>query len=629
MKTRYLSILAAAPLALTAAIAMAQNEPAVSPPAAQEQVAPGAPAAPVETPAPVVTPEPAAPAAAPVEPAAVPPPASVAVPSVAAQASPLTVSPDNNTISIQLDSVPVDQVVRMFSRAANANIVAGSLPQTNVTVNLTDVPWEPALKEILGQVGLTLVQRNAGIYAVVSTADLSQEPITSDILFLNYTTATNIVPLVERMVAGITNATVAGFNGANAVVVRAPASSLTSIKQVIEKIDKPRDQVLIECKFVELNDQAIKDIGINWQTLQGWNVALQTPQLAFTKTDTDRYTRDNNLKERRLDIDTDVEISDKSKERISKNGESSTASGSLPSGVATATKGVTDSDNTTKESLSQTTSYGGKNYSAFDPVTGVPVLVPGRDKQVETIKFGQTETLNVLTSVLSADTFAATLSALKQNDGVEIVSNPKVIVASGETAQIHVGRNEPNVVAVPSGDTGDRFAYKLDDNKPFIEIGVKLNVTPVLNTSNNITLKIQPELSRKLGDKAVGEAGTSYPITSTRKVTTEFNIESGRTVAIGGLTETTDQESVKKIPILGDIPIIGTYLFRHTHTEKVQDETIIFVTASSASPGSLAQVSGIPEEAKLVHRHLAKKVDEAAKAEELARKKAQKASLPK
>ena len=119
-------------------------------------------------------------------------------------------------------------------------------------------------------------------------------------------------------------------------------------------------------------------------------------------------------------------------------------------------------------------------------------------------------------------------------------------------------------------------------------------------------------MSRKLGDKSAGDAAISFPITQNRKIQTEFNLESGRTVAIGGLTSTEDREQVNKIPILGDIPIIGKYLFRHTHTEKVQDEVIIFVTVGLASPDALTSSAGIPSEGKLIHRRMAR---EAAQAE--------------
>jgi Flp pilus assembly secretin CpaC len=146
----------------------------------------------------------------------------------------------------------------------------------------------------------------------------------------------------------------------------------------------------------------------------------------------------------------------------------------------------------------------------------------------------------------------------------------------------------------------------LDSAKPFFDIGVKVDVTPTVNTEDKITLRIEPELSRLGVPATVPQAGIEFPRIITRRITTEFNLESGRTVAIGGLTQTTDDEQVTKVPILGDVPIIGKYLFRHTSTQTVQDELVIFVTVGLAGAESLTEVAGVPTEGKLIHQHLAR-----------------------
>lgn len=608
--------------------------PAAAPAVAADAAQP-APVAPVE-----------APAAAPVVPKAQPQsagvkPAAVEVPTENTTTLGMN-KLDDDTINVSLDAVPVSDVVRMFAQMSKANIVAASLPGTNVTVRLEHVRWEPALSEILGTVGLALVEHTTGIYTVVPKEEIGAEPVKSDIIFLNYTTSSNVLPLVSQMVLGMTNSSVAGYSGANALIVRATESNLKNIKEIITRLDKPRDQVMIECKFVELNDEAIKDIGINWQSLQGWSVGIQAPKLDYSKTRTRRNS--NNIDNKARDVALDSAVNTKqnsglqssSEQSGSQNGKTeSTKWGSdpLPTYSTTENNSTTASKNNSSLSSqnSQQFSLNGKNITDYDPTTGKVTFNPVKDNLNEAINSVQNETIHALSAVLTADAFQATLSALQQNNGVEIVSNPKIVVASGQTAMIHVGRNEPNVVAtqIPNGSGSQQTTYQLDQAKPFIELGVILYVTPVLNTSNNISIKIKPELSRKLSDLAVGSFGQTFPVTETRKVDTEFTIESGRTVALGGLTQNSEQEVVSKIPILGDIPLIGKYLFRHTHTEKLQDEVIIFVTASSSQPDKMQEVSGIPEDAKLIHRHLAKKIDEASKAEELAKKKATKATLPK
>ena len=534
----------------------------------------------------------------------------------------------DNKISITLDNVPLQDVVRMFTRISGANIVSGTNLQGNVTVNLQDVEWEPALKVILDTTGNTLIEKSPGIFTIINKSELGSEPVISETIFLNYATVTNILPVVKSMIVS-SNGAATGFPGSNAIIIQETAGRVKSIKDVMSKIDKPRDQVLIETKFVELNDEAIKDVGLNWEVLQGYTMSL-TPQYEFgktrneTRTTGDRredvFTRSANERNTREQVDKRSSVDQNATVNFGNDLASSGATATFPGGTVVGE----DSVGTSRGSLN----VSGQNFSDFNAEENKITLIPRREATTTDTRLNDRNSLRTLTdtvvsdnsvirgttealtAILSAEQFALTLSALKQNSGVEILSNPKVVVASGETANIHVGRNEPNIVAVPQGDTGDRYAYQLDAAKPFIEIGVKLQVTPTLNTESNITVKITPELSRKLSDKSVGEAGTSYPVTQIRKIDTEFNLESGRTVAIGGLTETTDRETVKKVPLLGDIPIIGTYLFRHTHTEKVQDEVIIFVTVSSARPSNLAQISGIPEEGRLIHRHLAQRAED-------------------
>jgi type II secretory pathway component GspD/PulD (secretin) len=174
-------------------------------------------------------------------------------------------------------------------------------------------------------------------------------------------------------------------------------------------------------------------------------------------------------------------------------------------------------------------------------------------------------------------------------------------VASGETSTIHVGRKDPEVMAVADSNLGGRLTYQ---RKDWIESGVRLEVTPTVNTDDNITVDISPTLSRVIGHAASGDIHTEIPILSTREIKTKFNIKSGMTAAIGGLTETRNVDTVKKVPLLGDIPILGKYLFSHTHTERVQDEVVIFVTVTHASAEQITPNAGIPTEGRLTDKYI-------------------------
>lgn len=474
-----------------------------------------------------------------------------------------------NLISISLDNVPLQDVMRMFARISGANIVSGTNLQGNITVNLKDVEWQPALRTILDTAGMTLVMKSPGIYSVVSKSEAASAPVTIDTIYLKYTTVTNVLPVIQKMLIS-SNASIASFAAANALVIQETSERLDIIKEVVSHIDKPRPQVFIEAKFVELNDQAIKDLGINWQSLEGYTLSAKS--LSWSITENRDWLKSNDKQLAQTDNRTHFEGASDSYDVDGR--QSLTALGPPISGTPGSSR---------EDTINQTRD----------------VSQDIRDQYVKTVN-------DVRTAVMSADDFAVTLSALKQQSGVDVVSNPRIVVASGETAMIHVGRKDPNYVTKEEAGPGNTVITKreLSGDMPFVKTGVEVDVRPVVNTESNITIRIIPKLSRILPRGAGQLDGDLSPI-SERQIVSEFNLESGRTVAIGGLTTTDDRETIKKIPVLGDIPIIGKYLFSHTHTEKSQDEVIIFVTVGMASPESITVSAGIPSEGKLIHRHLA------------------------
>lgn len=526
---------------------------------------------------------------------------------------------DEELITIELDDVALKDVVRMFSRISGANIIASEqLAGHNVTVSLQDVEWEIAMNAILDQSGFIMVEKHAGIYTVISKSALAAEPVEVETIILNYITVSNALPVVRQMLVS-TNSSVTPLVAANALIVRETAQQILEIKEVIAIIDKPRPQVFIEAKFVELNDQAIENIGVNWEVLQGYTLSANS--IGKDYTDTRRRVEQNSkvsFLQRQISDDSETINNGLNS---SGNGTTFNASDSINRSIANLGTPLESISSAGSGSESRTSSGNTANSNSRNTINGKIRNTSVVDAVLSGLNFDQAtvsgdavsitpstprDRMDVRSAILSAEDFSLTLSALKEMDGVQIVSNPKLLVANGEKATIHVGRNEPNIEAVPQGDTGDRFAYKLNSSQPFIEIGVRLTVIPTINTKDSVTLRISPELSRLLGEKTVGEANTSFPITQIRKIETEFNVESGKTVAIGGLTETSDNEVIKKVPVLGDIPIIGKYLFTHTHTEQFQDEVIIFVSVALADPPDIEANTGVPTGSRLIHQWLDK-----------------------
>ncbi len=488
---------------------------------------------------------------------------------------------DNGLISIQLNDVPLETAVKMFIGVAGANIIASSANLTgNVTVNLRNVEWRTALQSILEIHNLTLSEKQPGsqVYIILPRPPDAPEPMFVENFVLRFKRPDTLVTGIKELLG--TNGKVLHSAG-NMLTVMATAGTMPNVRRLIEQVDQPISQVLIEAKFVELNNSAIKNLGINWQSLEGLTVALTQPTL--------NYTRDE--VRRRMDQDAQVATDSAQRSSIYQSTRTSAPTVDLGTGILSGTDAYSRTRQETRSRAHGDYSVSGKNFEDFESSSGKITTVPPYDMK-ETRAYS---------AILTAPEFAVTLSALQQTGGVEVISNPKIVVASGERATIHVGRKDPEIKAVADTNLEGRLTYQREG---WIESGVRLEVIPVVNTANLISVTISPQLSRVIGYQESGDTKVKIPILQTREITSQFSLPSGRTVAIGGLTETQDREDVRKIPLLGDLPLIGRYLFSHKRTERTQDEIIIFVTMAIAESDSMDVHSGIPMDGLLIRNRL-------------------------
>jgi general secretion pathway protein D len=117
-----------------------------------------------------------------------------------------------------------------------------------------------------------------------------------------------------------------------------------------------------------------------------------------------------------------------------------------------------------------------------------------------------------------------------------------------------------------------------------VEVGVKLYVTPTINDSDFVSLQIRPEVS------SVTSFSDGIPIVEKTEAETEVLIRDGVTLIIGGLIKNENRKTVRKVPLLGDIPLLGR-LFSSTDRQLVKSELIIFITPHIIS-GDAMQVRG-------------------------------------
>jgi general secretion pathway protein D len=200
-------------------------------------------------------------------------------------------------------------------------------------------------------------------------------------------------------------------------------------------------------------------------------------------------------------------------------------------------------------------------------------------------------------AILTAPQMSVTLSALNEDSDAEFLANPRVVTADNMQAKIEIIRSQP----VPQMNFNEQTATAVFGGFQDKKFGNTLVVKPSVNKDNFITLAVKPEISNKVGDQPFtipgGNGGTVVsPIIDTRSLDSNVLIKSGDTLAIGGLLQDEVSKARTKVPIMGDIPILG-YFFQSRTNARVKRNLLVFVTPTIIDQhygtGLEDQVSGL------------------------------------
>jgi type IV pilus assembly protein PilQ len=198
------------------------------------------------------------------------------------------------------------------------------------------------------------------------------------------------------------------------------------------------------------------------------------------------------------------------------------------------------------------------------------------------------------TLVTLPDAFGADLKALVTSGKARIKASPRIATVSGQRATIFIGKQRylSTPVAIPRGD--DEFGGMRQSNA--IDAGVRLTMTPWTGGQGEIIVDVRPEISVL----SAPDATTGLPDRSTRRANTTVRVRDGETVIIGGLMQEESRRMRTKIPILGDLPILGP-LFQSVSDQQATTELAIFVT-----PRILSQTGRLPAEEEKKYENMLK-----------------------
>jgi type II secretion system protein D len=264
--------------------------------------------------------------------------------------------------------------------------------------------------------------------------------------------------------------------------------------------------------------------------------------------------------------------------------------GSYTFNLSNSLPGQTGSRTTTTNSTSQTGSAANPGTSTTTSTVTTPLNIPA--SLASTI--GASSVFGIPTAAGTEGTFlrivnddwSATLRALASKGKVEVLSRPSIMARNNQEAVIVVGQEIPFITNSRITDDGQTINTVTYDN-----IGIILRVTPFITSEGTVEMIVAPEIS-SLTDQTIPISDTvSSPIIAKRSAETVVVTPNAKTVVIGGLMETSRLESVRKVPILGDIPVLG-FAFRRTIKSDVKRELLIFLTPYIVNrPESLPQMS--------------------------------------
>ena len=432
-------------------------------------------------------------------------------------------------ISLNFQSIDLRAVLAILADSSGKNLVVSDSVNGNITLRLQDVPWDQALDIILRTKGLAT--RQFGNVMMVGTAgeisnqetaeaaaqqSLQQvEPLESAFIQVNYAKAADLLTLIK------------GSGGDSSMLTKRGSVSVDARTNTL-LVQDTADKVAGIRSLVQKLDVAVKQVLIESRIVIANNDFSRSlgSQLGYTGS---RLTNNTLM----------------------------TTSGSLAG-----TDSMIGNFITSSNAVNNAINSGTTPIPLLTPFTA-PALANRLNVNIPTAG----PSGSIAFSVLRGDSLIdLEISALQAEGKGEVVSSPRVLTADQKQAHIEQGVQIPYQQASSSGATTTAFKNAV----------LSLDVTPQITPDARIIMDLE------VHDDAVGQnvqsaTGGAVPTIDTRDVKTQVLVNDGDTVVLGGIYETTETTSVSKVPLLGDLPLLG-WLFRNTQSTNNKDELLIFVT---------------------------------------------------
>ena len=448
-------------------------------------------------------------------------------------------------ISLDLRGMDIVEVLKFLSTKGGFNIVTGADVQGRSTLTLNDVTVHDALDIVLVSNGLAVERRGTILY-VMSGQQYEQlyghrygDPRQSLLLQLKYADPGPVSALLGNMKSAVGRIIV--DEPTATVAVLDTADVLAQMRALIATVDIPtvHRQVPTETRVIPIHFAKAEDI-------KGDIEKAMTPNVGQLRLD----KRTNTL------IVTDIAAQLPQIERLIQAFDAKGRQVYIESSILSVTLRDEFDAGIEWNWVPQ-----GKHIPSLNITNSVPIASDA------------TNGMKLVVGTLAHNDVTATIKALHTFGDTKVLSSPHISVMNNEDAKILVGRREAYVTSTV---TQAQSTAATAESIQFIDVGVKLYVTPTITQSDYVTLKIRPEVS-SVATTLKTSIGNTIPIVETTEAETRVMVKDGSTIIIGGLMKDEIILSKQGIPLLDSLPVVGA-LFRNRQDRVKKTELVILLT---------------------------------------------------
>ncbi|XXN63036.1 DNA uptake porin HofQ [Enterobacter ludwigii] len=394
----------------------------------------------------------------------------------------MPLSANDDRLSLTFDDAPVERILQALADYQQTNLLIAPGVEGRLSLRLDNVDWHRALALVTQLAKLTVVQEEGVLLVypeswqqlqaqqekVEREEEKQQTPLAQQTVMLHYASASDIYRSLQAERSLMTpRGSVTVDSRTNSLLLRDTAEALRDTERWLKALDLPLEQVELAAHIVTINEEHLRELGVNW--------------------------------------------------------------GTSPAEVVT--------------------------QALRNPLLDIPLAV-GNPAFRAGVTLGQ----------VSGELLNLELSALEQENQIEIIASPRLFTSHQQTASIKQGTEIP--YEVKSGNSG---ATAIE----FKEAVLGMEVTPVVLGNGRIQLKLR--LSQNLPGRSLSIGDNQVLSIDKQEIETQVTLRDGETLALGGIFQQQRSQSEKRVPLLGDLPLLGN-LFRQQSDEQKKKELVIFIT---------------------------------------------------